>query len=57
MWGYFCSFITIVLFSLMFKYWSTECSVPLMAKSFFSSTVTCMAHRHDVTYESKMRAE
>jgi len=38
--GYFCSFTTRMLFSLMFRYWSTLCSVPVIAKSFFSSTVT-----------------
>ena len=27
--------------SLMFRSWSTECSVPVIARSFFSSTVTC----------------
>lgn len=47
--GYLVSFCTCVLVSLMLRYWSTECSVPVIAKSFFSSTVTCGAqgtHRH-----------
>lgn len=38
--GYFCSFTTRMLFSLMLRYWSTLCSVPVIARSFFSSTVT-----------------
>lgn len=39
-WGYFVSFCTCVFVSLMLRYWSTECKVPVMARSFFSSTVT-----------------
>lgn len=43
--GYFCSFSTRVLFNLMLRYWSTECSVPCICRSFFSSTVTCKMTR------------
>ena len=43
--GYFWSSRTFVLWSLMFRYWSTECSVPDIFKSFFSSIVTCTAAR------------
>ena len=32
--------LTRMLFSLMLRYWSTLCSVPVIARSFFSSTVT-----------------
>lgn len=39
--GYLASLTTLVWLSLMFRYWSTECSTPVMARSFFSSTVTC----------------
>lgn len=40
--GYFCSLTTCTLLSLIFKYWSTECNIPVMARSFFSSTVTSL---------------
>jgi len=42
--GYFNSSSTVMSSSLMFKYWSTDLSVPRMQMSFFSSTVTtcCM---------------
>ena len=43
--GYFWSSRTFVLWSLMFRYWSTECSVPDIFKSFFSSIVTCTQAR------------
>jgi len=40
--GYLASLTTFTLFSFTFRYWSTECSVPVMARSFFSSTVTSL---------------
>lgn len=46
MWGNLSSLTTLTLSSLMFMYWSTECSVPVMARSFFSSTVTCSRAMH-----------
>lgn len=47
MWGYLSGLATLMLFSLMLRYWSTECSVPVMARSFFSSTVICGTGRRD----------
>ena len=38
--GYFSGFATLMLFSFIFKYWSTECRTPVMLRSFFNSTVT-----------------
>lgn len=38
--GYLSCSTTLVFSNLMLRYWSTECRVPLMAKSFFNSTVT-----------------
>lgn len=40
--GYFSWSTTLVFSSFMLRYWSTECSVPLIARSFFSSTVTSL---------------
>nr|ACN36055.1 unknown [Zea mays] len=40
MWGYLSWSTTRVFSSLMLRYWSTEWSVPRIAKSFLSSTVT-----------------
>ena len=37
-WGYFSGLITLTFSSLMFKYWSTLCNVPVITTSFFSST-------------------
>lgn len=41
MWGYFSSSTTLVFSSFILRYWSTECSFPVIARSFFNSTVTC----------------
>ena len=41
-WGY-CSGLTILTcMSLIFKYWSTECSVPVRTTLFFNSTATSL---------------
>nr|ACN31118.1 unknown [Zea mays] len=40
MWGYLSWSTTRVFSSLMLRYWSTEWSVPRIARSFLSSTVT-----------------
>lgn len=40
--GYFSGSVTLISVSLIFKYWSTECRVPHILKSFFSSTTTSL---------------
>ena len=39
--GYLDSLTTLMFSSLTLRYWSTECRVPMIIRSFFSSTVTC----------------
>lgn len=48
--GYRSGSTTDTFVSLMFRYWSTLCSVPAMARSFFSSTTTCFPTK-DLKYE------
>ena len=43
--GYFSGSVTETSVSLMLRYWSTECRVPQMERSFFSSTTTSFPTR------------
>ena len=38
--GYLLSLMTLTLVIFTLRYWSTECKIPVTARSFFSSTVT-----------------
>uniref|UniRef100_A0A2M4C952 Putative secreted protein n=1 Tax=Anopheles marajoara TaxID=58244 RepID=A0A2M4C952_9DIPT len=43
--GYFSGSVTLISVSFMLRYWSTECSVPQILRSFFSSTTTSFPTR------------
>merc|ERR1719208_215331 len=45
MWGYLSGSVTLMSVSLMLRYWSTECRVPQMERSFLSSTTTSLPTR------------
>jgi hypothetical protein len=63
-WGCLWASTTLMSTSLMFRYWSTEIRVPVMAMSFFNSMHTCFptsvlknekkSYRRDIRYRQRI---